>query len=164
MGLFKKIYKYFAFKKINGLWSGPKKYEKKVKVLRKCGFRVGDGTKIVGPIFISAKIEIGNNCFIEKNFSAEGNGKIVIGDNVDIAPNVVISTGSHKIGTSDRRAGEGITTNLTIGNGSWICNSSILFSDVGCGCVVAAGTVLLNSYGDNVLIVGQPGIVKKQLG
>ena len=163
MNFFKKIYKYFALKNVNGLLAGPKKYEKKNKILRKCGFSIGKGTKIVGPIFVSANLIIGDNCFIGRNFSAEGNGTITIGDNVDIAPNVVISTGSHFIGDSRRRAGEGITKNIHIGTGTWLCNSCVVFDDVGHGCVVGAGSLVLHKTKNDVLLVGQPAVIKRVL-
>ena len=45
---------------------------------------------------------------------------IEIGENCDIGPGVKFMTGSHKIGSSLRRAGEGFAKKITIGDGTWI--------------------------------------------
>lgn len=133
--------------------------------LKNLGHNIGDNLRIVGPFFCSAKLHIGNNVFIGRNVCFEGDGNIYIGDNVDIAPNVVINTGGHLVGSSERRAGVGLTTTVKIGNGTWIGNSSLIFNEVsiGTGNVIAAGSVVRCSTIDNVLVAGVPAIVKKHL-
>ena len=154
-----------AFRLINGKYAGKDNFEKKRKLLIKAGYAIGEGTKIVGPLYISADLTIGKNVWIGRNFSAEGNGKINIGDNCDIAPNVTISTGSHKIDTrkeSERIAGEGFNIDVTIGTGCWICNSSLIIaSKIGNKCIIAAGAVVIKDVPDSVLVAGVPAITKK---
>lgn len=139
----------------------------KRKLLISCGIQVGKNTKIVGPLYFGnvVNIKIGDNCWIGKNLSIDGNGYVEIGDNVDIAPHVVISTGGHKIGLSTHRAGEGVINSIKIGNGCWIGTRCLIVnnSNVGSGVVVAAGSVIINNLSNNVLVAGIPAIVKRRL-
>ena len=64
------------------------------------GFSIGKGSKIVGPIYIFGSLTVGNNTWIGRNFTVNGNGWVSIGDNCDIAPEVTFQTG----GAYDRRA------------------------------------------------------------
>ena len=84
-----------------------RKYEKKRKLLISLGFEIGEQTKIVGPIFCAGELKVGKNCWIGKNFNVNGNGKVFIGDNCDIGPEVIFQTGGHAIGPAIRRAGAG---------------------------------------------------------
>lgn len=150
---------------VNHVYCGTHHFEKKRKLLKKIGYSIGEGTKIVGPIFNTGKLTIGNNCWIGKNFSVDGNGEVTIEDNVNIAPNVTISTGSHIIGDKNNRAGEGLTFSCSIKKGSWICTNVTICngSNIGTGCVVAACSVVIKSCDDNSLIAGNPAVFKKKL-
>lgn len=129
------------------------------------GFSVGKNTKVVGPITTTAsEMFIGDDCWIGTDFCVYGNGKITIGNKVDIAPGVVLATGTHAVGKKLRRAGDGVTKPITIGDGSWIgCGAMPLAGVVvGEGCIVGAGSVLLKADGqDNVLFAGCPAEIKK---
>lgn len=99
------------------------------------------------------------------NFYSSIQGKIIIGKNNDVAPHVVINTGTHEIGCKNRRAGTPKGNDIKIGNGCWIGLGAIILSGakVGNGCVIAAGSVVKDNFPDNVLIAGVPAKVKKQL-
>ncbi len=121
----------------------------------------------MGPIYFSNAIEltIGNNCWIGKNINLDGNGKIVLGNNIDIAPHVVITTGGHIIGNGKRRAGKGIINSISIGDGCWIGTNATIVNNtsIGKGCVIAAGSVVVKSTEANKLLAGIPAIIKKDL-
>lgn len=155
----------YAFWLVNKKCVGTRCFDRKLKALRRGGYKIGDNTKIVGPVFITADLEIGANCWIGKDFEAQGNGKIIIGDNCDIAPNVIINTGGHQIGDNTRRAGEGRITNITVGEGTWIGVRTTILNDtnIGKGNVIAAGSVVIKSSNDNVLLAGVPAKEKKKL-
>lgn len=59
------------------------------------GIPVGEGSRVVGPIHIGtvASLSIGKGTWIGHGLSVEGNGSVLIGDNVDVAPYAVFSTG-----------------------------------------------------------------------
>lgn len=107
---------------INHFFSTTKFFALKRYLFKIANIKVGKETKVVGPFYCGTevKIEIGSNCWIGKNFKVEGNGKIIIGNNCDFAPSVMVITGSHKIGNNKRRAGEGTIESIIIEEGCWI--------------------------------------------
>ena len=172
MNIFKRVIRRIRRKRalyiINVKYAGAdhRYFEKKLKAMRTLGYKVGDGTKIVGPINITTQLEIGKNCWIGMNFQCQGNGKVVIKDNCDLAPDITISTGGHLIGTHDRRAGEGLVNNTTIEEGCWIgVRSTIINSaNIGAGSVVAACSNVIKDVPKNSLVAGNPAVVKRDLG
>lgn len=159
MVLVKKIWKGAAFILINHFLSGTHFFALKRALLNSCyGITVGNGTKIVGPIKVFGTLNIGKYCWIGRNFAVEGNGLVDIGDNCDIAPSVSLFTGSHKIGTIDRRAGKGFCGTIKIGNGCWICGGvkAIPNVTIGSGVVVACGGVVVTDIQPNILVGGVP--------
>ncbi len=129
------------------------------------GVTLGKRVKIVAPVWFAGELTVDSDVWIGRNFNIEGNGKVFIGTNVNIAPNVTIYTGSHQIGSSKCRAGKGTRGTVKIENGCWICGSSIFLPDtvVSEGTVVAAGSVVRKLYPANVLIAGNPAVVKQNL-
>ena len=127
---------------VNRLYAGTKtkNLEKKRKLLNSVGHSIGEGTKVVGPIYCGGKMIVGKNCWIGRNLEINGNGTVTIGDQCDIAPDVIFQTGSHEIGGPERRAGEGITEDITVGNGCWIGVRSTILGGVSIsdGAVIAA--------------------------
>ena len=161
LGLKRKIVSF----SVNRLFVGVKRFEEKRKLLNWIGHQIGEGTKIVGPIDCTAELEIGKSCWIGKNFVVNGNGKLTIGDNCDIAPEVSFQTGGHEIGTTERRAGKGVKYNIQVGNGCWIGARSTILGGVsiGNGCVIAACACVTKSTEENTLYGGVPAKAIKQL-
>lgn len=152
---------------INTLFKGTRFFKIKRFLIKLCGIRIGENSKVVGPIEFGTqiKLSIGDNCWIGKNICFDGNGSVTIGDNVDIAPHVVINTGGHLIGDEFRRAGEGINTSIVIGSGTWIGTNVTIINDVniGTGVVIAAGSLINKNVEKNVMVAGVPGKIKKEL-
>lgn len=93
---------------VNKIFVGTRYFEIKRILLNSIDYKIGNNTKIVGPIECTGNLIIGKNCWIGKNLKVNGNGTVIIGNNCDIAPEVTFQTGSHKIGNANRRAGEGV--------------------------------------------------------
>jgi maltose O-acetyltransferase len=87
--------------------------------------------------------------------------KVQIGDRCDIGPGVMFVTGTHEMGTSERRAGAGHSERITIGDGTWVGARATFLAGakVGAGCMVAAGSLVRGTFPDNVLIAGTPAVV-----
>nr|WP_106783612.1 DapH/DapD/GlmU-related protein [Lysinibacillus timonensis] len=162
-----KIWQYFILFIINNFLSFTRFFELKRKLLISTGMEIGSNTKIVGPIYFGTdiKVKIGSNCWIGKNLNIDGNGQVEIGDNVDIAPHVIINTGGHKIGDKGRRAGDGVIFNSKIGDGSWIGTNVTIVNgaNIGESVVVAAGSVIIEDIRNDTLAAGVPAVVKKEL-
>lgn len=150
------IKRYYYTYLINKKYVGVKKFEKKRRLLNKLGHSIGEGTKVVGPIDVTGKLIIGKNCWVGRNFSVYGNGTVTIGDNCDIAPEVAFVTGSHIIGDAERRAGDGITTNISVGNGCWLGARSTIHNDIGNSCVIGACSFVNKPIDNNLLVAGVP--------
>jgi maltose O-acetyltransferase len=120
-----------------------------------------------GWIYGRGEIVIGQDTWISPgvNFYTHTDATIKIGEKCDIGPGVEFIVGSHVIGNSSRRGGDGVARSITIGDGTWI-GAGVRILDgvnIGSGCVVAAGSVVLRSVEDNCLIAGVPAIVKRKL-
>ena len=136
-----------------------------ILLLNKIGFEIGENTKIVGPIFCSGKLKIGENCWIGKNLKVNGNGNVVIGSNCDIAPEVTFQTGGHLIGSMERRAGKGMIFSQTVGDGSWIGGRVTILNNtkIGKSCVVAGCACVTKDVPDNSLVGGVPAKIIRSL-
>ena len=150
---------------INSIYSGTKAFEKKRKLLNKLGHQIGEGTKIVTPFFCTGKLITGKDCWIGKNLTINGNGTVIIGDNCDIAPEVTFQTGSHKIGSHNRRAGDGFNADIKLGDGCWVGVRSTLLGgvEVEDGCIIAACACVNKSVAKNTLVGGVPSKVIRNL-
>ena len=163
----KKIKKKIVFFVINKFLAGtrPCFFSPKRKLLNSFGNEIGYGTKIVGPIYCTGKLKTGQNCWLGKNFTVNGNGMVEIGDNCDIAPEVIFQTGSHFIGDNLRRAGEGFNSSIVIGNGVWIGVRATILNDVVVrdSSVVAACACVTKNVESNLLVGGVPAKTIRKL-
>lgn len=150
---------------VNHILAGTRFFGAKRRLLRSAGYKIGDGTKIVGPIDCTGKFEIGNDCWIGKNLTVHGNGTVRIGNCCDIAPDVTFLTGGHKIGDAQRRAGIGETYVISVGNGAWVGARSTILGNraIGDGTVIAACTCVVSDVPANVLVGGVPAKQIKEL-
>ncbi|MCC6103028.1 MAG: acyltransferase [Olegusella sp.] len=160
-----KIRRIIALGLTNTLLRGTHAFGIKRGLLRWGGVIVGEGSCIVGPLHLGtvASLQIGRGCWIGRDFTVEGNGSVVIGDNVDVAPQVTFLTGGHSVGSHERRAGNGEIYSQAIGDGSWVCAQSTFVGDliVGKGSVIAARAMVIEDVPSDVLVAGVPGKIKK---
>ena len=163
--VFRAIKRRRALYLVNKIYAGTKHFKRKRKLLISIGYEIGEGTKIVGPIECYAKIKIGKNCWIGKNLIVNGNGELEIGDNCDIAPEVTFLTGGHKIGNAERRAGEGESYKIKVGNGVWIGGRSTILNntEIGNSCMIAACSCVNKNVEDNSLVGGVPAKIIRKL-
>ena len=87
-------------------------------------------------------VAVGSQTWLGPNstFYTHLDAPILIGDRCDIAPEVSFVTGSHEIGSADRRAGAGLAKPIHVGDGCWI-GARVTFLGgvrVGPGSIVAA--------------------------
>lgn len=135
-------------------------YGFKAFLLRLRGFDIGTNVRVVSSVKIKLRsLSIGDNSFIgHETLIIGGNAFVQIGRNVDIAPRCLIITGTHKIGGTVHRAGEGESCDIIIGDGTWIGAHSTILGGVhiGRGCVIGAGSLVREDVEDNSLVAGVP--------
>jgi maltose O-acetyltransferase len=90
---------------------------------------------------------------------------VVIGDRVAVAPEVMFNCHSHDMGGHHQRAARGFSSPIRVGDGTWIGARATFLcgSAVGSGCVVAAGSVVKDVFGDDVMLAGVPARVVREL-
>lgn len=135
-----------------------------------CKVEVGNNTCLAGGtrFYGRAPVVIGSACWIGLNvrvYLGVSNG-VSIGNNCDIAPDVVFHTGTHDIGPTDRRAGRPTSAPIEVGDGTWIGTRAVVLAGarIGSGCVVAAGSVVISGeYPNDTLLVGVPAKPRRRL-
>jgi len=110
---------------------------------------------------------IGKGSFINQGVVFEGRAPITLGSKVALAPDVLILTSTHAIGPTQWRAGNGTPEYrpVTVGDGSWIGARTLILPGVsiGAGCVIAAGSVVIDDCPPNTLWAGVPAVFKRPL-
>lgn len=117
-------------------------------------FKMRDGAKI--RVRKGAECRIGSNTAVNSNNMIACRERIVIGDGVQLSPNVQIYDHDH-----DFRHPEGLNANhfktspVVIGNNCWIGANTVILrgTTLGDRCVVGAGCVIKGSYPSGTVIV-----------
>lgn len=103
-------------------------------------------------------IEVGDKFFANYNLTILDVGKVVIGKNVLIAPNVSIYTAGHPIHPEARNSGYEYGIPITIGDNVWIGGNTVILPGVTIGnnVSIGAGSVVTKDIPDNVIAAGNP--------
>lgn len=121
---------------------------------------VGENCVVEQPLFCTYgyNTTVGDNFFLNVNCKLMDSGKITIGNNVFIAPNVCIITEEHAMNVEQRLAGLEYTHPVQIEDNVWICAGALLLPGVTIGrnSVIGAGSVVTKDIPPNSLAVGNP--------
>ena len=139
----------------------------RARILRQLLGSVGEGTVIRPPFRCDYgyQIRIGARTFANFGLVALDVGRITIGDDVQIGPNVQLLTPTHPLEAGPRRAKWEGARPITIGNNVWLGGGVIVCPGVTIGddCVVGAGAVVVSDLPANALAVGNPARVIRNL-
>lgn len=110
-------------------------------------------------------IEVGNNFFANYNCVILDVAKVTIGENVMFAPNVSIYTAGHPIHPESRNSGYEYGIPVTIGDNVWVGGSVVINPGVKIGnnVVIGSGSVVTKDIPDNVIAVGNPCRVIREI-
>ena len=110
-------------------------------------------------------IHVGENFFANFNLTILDEGRVTIGDNVFIGPNVSIYTACHPLEAEHRNTFDEWAEPVTIGNNVWIGGSVTILPGVTIGdnAVIGAGSVVTRSVPPSVVAAGNPARVIKSL-
>lgn len=124
-------------------------------------------------IFMEANFacDYGSNIYLDENFYANFNTtmldvcEIRIGNNAMFGPNCQLLTPLHPLNAEERIAGLEFGAPITIGDNVWLGGGVTILSGITLGdnVVVGAGSVVTKSFGDNVVLGGNPARVIKNL-
>lgn len=110
-------------------------------------------------------IEIGENFYSNHNLIILDGNKVQFGDNIFIAPNCSFYTAGHPLDVERRNKGLEYAKPIKVGNNVWIGGNVIVLPGVTIGdnVVIGAGSVVNKNIPSNVVAVGNPCKVIKQL-
>lgn len=112
-----------------------------------------------------SNIEVGENFFANYNLTILDVGKVIIGKNVQIAPNVSIYTAGHPIHPGARNSGYEYGFGITIGDNVWIGGNVVILPGVciGNNVVIGAGSIVSKDIPDHMIAVGNPCKVIREI-
>ncbi|NLR94155.1 sugar O-acetyltransferase [Flammeovirga agarivorans] len=110
-------------------------------------------------------ITVGDNFYSNFNLTILDVAPVTIGDNVFIAPNVLIATAGHPIDPIQRTRGDEFGKPITIGNRVWIGGNVVILPGVSIGenVTIGAGSVVTKDIPANTVAVGNPCKVIKHI-
>lgn len=110
-------------------------------------------------------IHVGDNFYANFGCVILDAAEVRIGDNCFIAPQVGIYTATHPIDPIQRAQGNEFAKPVTIGDNCWIGGHATINPGVvlGDNVVVGSGAVVTKSFGNNVVIAGNPAKIIKHI-
>ena len=153
------------FGKLNSI--SPANEKKQNKIIKKLFGSCGENIHIQPPFYCDygCNISVGENFFANYGCIILDVNKVTIGKNCMLAPNVSLFSATHPVRAEERYNGVELGYPITIGDNCWIGGGAIINPGVSLGnnVVVGAGAVVTKSFGDNVVIAGNPAKVIKEL-
>ncbi|MCL3849735.1 MULTISPECIES: sugar O-acetyltransferase [Parabacteroides] len=145
----------------------PSQQKEKTQLLKSFLGKTGENLIIEPPFACDYgyNIEIGENFYANVNLVILDGAKVSIGANAFIAPNVGIYTAGHPLDAEQRNRGLEYARPVTIGNNVWIGAGVCILPGVTIGdnTVIGAGSVVTKDIPSNVLAVGNPCRVIKEI-
>ena len=150
---------------VNNLFAGAYLFEVKRRLLNGIGYSLGEGTKVVGPVYCPGKLKTGTHCWLGRNFTIHGTGAVEIGDNCNIAPDVTFLAGGHGADSQENEANEDQKPSICVEEGCWVGTGAILCQNVTIekGCMVIPNSCVMRNLPENTLVGGVPARIMKKL-
>ena len=156
-----KLYDYNATRPYEG--------EKRAQLLREMLAEVGENCYIEPPLrsnFGGHHVHLGKNVYANFNLTLVDDTHIYIGDCTMIGPNVTIATASHPVLPELREKGYQYNVPVHIGRNCWLGAGVVVLPGVTIGdnTVIGAGSVVTRDIPANVVAVGSPCRVLREIG
>ena len=147
----------------------PSEYEQKQQYMKQTFAECGDGCYIELPFHANwggKNLHFGNNVYANFNLTIVDDGEIFVGDKVMFGPNVTIATANHPIDPSLREHAMRYNKTVHIGENVWIGAGTVIVpgGTIGKNSVIGAGSVVVKDIPDNVVAVGNPCHVLREIG
>lgn len=147
----------------------PRRYMKKrEEMLPRLFAEVGEGCCIESPFYANwggHHVHLGRNVYANYGVTFVDDTHVYIGDCTMLGPNVVIATAAHPIDAQLRQKGLQYNKSVRIGKNCWLGAGVIVMPGVTIGdnCVIGAGSVVTKDIPSNVVAVGNPCRVMREV-
>lgn len=147
----------------------PRDIARRSALLREMLAEVGEGCFVEGQMHCNwggKHISFGKNVYADFNLTVVDDGWVRIGDFVQIGPNVTLTTAGHPIDPELRRKGLQYNMEIDIQENAWLGAGVIVMPGVtiGANAVIGAGSVVTRDIPPNVVAVGAPCRVLREIG
>ena len=146
----------------------PSESEKRSMILKTLLAEVGENCYVEPPLHANwgCNTHFGNNVYANFNLTLVDDVDIYVGDSVMFGPNVTVATAGHPIDPELRRRVGQFNIPVHIGNNVWIGANSVILPGVRIGdnSVIGAGSVVTKDIPANVVAVGNPCRVLREIG
>lgn len=138
----------------------PKEKDKKRELLKEILGATGKRIWVEAPFHCDYgwNITVGDNFYANYNLTILDVGKVTIGNNVQLAPNVGIYTAGHPLHPESRNTGYEYGLPITIGDNVWIGGNAVILPGVSIGnnAVIGAGSVVTRDIPGDTVAAGNP--------
>lgn len=147
----------------------PSQYEEKVRYMKEIFAECGENCYIELPFRANwggHNVHFGNNVYANFNFTVVDDGDIYVGDRVMFGSNVTIATANHPIEPGLRSKAMQYNKSVHIGENVWVGANTVIVPGITIGknSVIGAGSVVTKDIPENVVAVGNPCRVLREIG
>ncbi len=147
----------------------PTEQKRREALLREMFAEIGEGCYIEPPLHANwggRFVRFGKHIYANFGLTLVDDTQITVGDHTLFGPNVVVATGSHPLAPELREQGLQFNAPVRIGRNCWIGAGAIILPGVTIGdnTVVGAGSVVTKDLPANVVAVGNPCRVLREIG
>ena len=147
----------------------PSEQDKKQKYMKEVFAECGEDCFIELPFRANwggKNLHFGNRVYANFNLTIVDDGEIFVGDKVMFGPNVTIATANHPIEPSLREDCMQYNKPVHIGENVWVGAGTVIVPGVTIGknSVIGAGSVVVKDIPENVVAVGNPCRVLREIG
>lgn len=146
----------------------PSDIEKKEQYMKAVFAECGENCYIELPFHANwggSHVHFGSGIYANFNLTLVDDGHVYVGDRVMFGPNVTIATANHPIDPELRARGLQYNKDVHIGENAWLGAGVIVVPGVTIGknAVIGAGSVVTKDIPDNVVAVGNPCRVLREV-
>ncbi len=145
----------------------PSDWAAKDAKLREIIGSVGPGVRVQAPFWCDygANITLGENFYANHGLVILDGAKVVFGKNVFVAPNCGFHTAGHPLDAERRNKGLEYARPITVGDNVWFGANVVVLPGVtiGDGAVIGAGSVVTRDIPPNVVAVGNPCRILREI-
>lgn len=146
----------------------PSEMPKRMALLKEILAEVGENCYVEPPLHANwgCHTHFGNNVYANFNLTLVDDTDIYVGDGVLFGPNVVVAVAGHPVDPDLRRKVAQFNLPVHIGNNVWIGAGAIILPGIAIGdnSVIGAGSVVTKDIPANVVAVGNPCRVLREIG